>query len=186
MSDPGPSVLALRQRLATLTEEPAAPASGCDLRLVMQPSGETEWCWAAVSTSVALFYSATSSWTQCAIVNRALRQSTCCTDGCSEECNQPFQLTPALEMVQHLGHDFGDRLTLPAIAVEIDAGRPIGVCIDWTGGGGHFVTIDGYDPNGAMIDVEDPLFGHSQVPLASFPARYQGGGTWAWTYLTRP
>ena len=74
---------------------------------------------------------------------------------------------------------------LDAIAEQIDAGRPIGLCIDWTAGGGHFVVVDGYDLETGQIDVKDPLFGPSVVEDASFPASYQGGGTWSWTYLTR-
>ena len=189
MSVVGPSLLGTRQPLGPTPVGPeGAPAQGTtrDLNLVMQHSGQTEWCWAAVSTSVALFYSAKSAWTQCTLVNQGLAQQACCTEGTSVACNQPFKLSSALDIVEHLASDFGGPLTFAAIAAQIDGGFPVGVCIDWTGGGGHFVTIDGYDPNGEMIDVEDPLFGHSHVPLASFPARYQGGGTWAWTYLTRP
>jgi hypothetical protein len=183
MSSASPSLLDARRSVSAETAE--APAS-CRVNLTMEPSGQTEWCWAAVSASVSRFYAAASTWTQCAIVNQELKQTACCTEGSSSACNQPYVLENALTLVQHLMRDFAGPLTFAEIVAEIDAGRPVGLCIDWKGGGGHFVTVAGYDRNGEMIQVKDPLFGNSQVPLATFPAGYQGGGTWSWTYLTKP
>jgi papain like cysteine protease AvrRpt2 len=164
---------------------PTAPAAGPqrELGLAMQHQERTEWCWATVSVSVAHFYDAASPWTQCSMVNAQLERTDCCRDGAA--CNQPQQLTPALERVGHLAQDFGGSLTIEAIAAQIDAGKPVGLCIDWTGGGGHVVVIDGYDEAAGMVDVKDPLFGASYLALASFPVHYQGGGAWGWTYLTR-
>ena len=183
MSTAAPSLLATR--LAVSPEAAEVPSSH-RLSLAMEPSAQTEWCWAAVSASVCRFYSAASTWTQCTIVNQELKQTACCTEGSSSACNQPYILSNALSLVQHLLRDFAGPLTFDEIVAEIDAGRPVGLCIDWKGGGGHFVTVAGYDRNGEMIQVKDPLFGNSQVPLATFPAGYQGGGTWSWTYLTTP
>ena len=180
----GPSILDTRDALPA-EPSPAISASN-RLALTVEPSAQTEWCWAAVSASVARFYTPTSTWTQCAIVNQELGQDTCCSEGASTSCNQPHVLETALALVQHLLRDFAGALPFTDIVAEIDAGRPVGVCIDWKGGGGHFVTVAGYDRVGEMIQVKDPLFGNSQVPLATFPAGYQGGGTWSWTYLTRP
>ncbi len=166
------------------TAEAAVPPERL-LDFSMQPQKETEWCWAAVSTSVSLFYEQTSAWTQCTVVNSQLGQTTCCTQGSSTTCNVASYLTPALQLVGHLAHDFGRALSMAEIAVEIDAGRPVALCIDWTGGGGHFVVIDGYDETAGTVDIKDSLFGASTEPLSQFPASYQGGGTWSWTYLTR-
>jgi hypothetical protein len=191
MSSATPSILDSRQPVAPPPVAAAAPAfaplqAGRTLEFTVERQCQSEWCWAAVSASVARFYLAASPWTQCTVVNTELGQKTCCTDGATPTCNQPHVLESALALVKHLDRDFAGPLTFPDIAGEIDAGRPVGLCIDWTGGGGHFVTVAGYDPKGEMIEIEDPLFGTSEVPLSSFPARYQGGGTWSWTYLTRP
>lgn len=162
--------------------KPSIPAR--TLAFDMQKQRQSEWCWAAVSTSVSLFYDPESGWTQCSVVNAGLKETTCCKDGGSDTCNQPWQLELALGLVGHLNRDFGERLPMEAIAQEIDRTRPIGLCIDWTGGGGHFVVVDGYDRKAGKIDIKDPLFGHSVVAYDSFPGSYQGGGTWSWTYLT--
>lgn len=186
----GGSILDERTKVSDLpAEAPAAtPAEGtsAELGLVMQRQLQSEWCWAALSTSVALFYDAGSPWTQCTVANAGLDQTTCCQDGGTAACNQPNYLEKALALVGHLQSDFGGALAFGAIREQIDGGRPIGLCIDWTGGGGHFVAVDGYDVNGEILDVQDSLFGPSHVALASFPSSYQGGGTWSWTYLTTP
>jgi hypothetical protein len=157
-----------------------------ELAFEIQPQQQNEWCWAAVSTTVALFYAPKSGWTQCSVVNEGLGQATCCQDGGSSACNQPWFLEKALALVGHLASDFGGALGFDPIREQIDGGRPFGVCIDWTGGGGHVVAIGGYDTEGQVIEVCDSMFGTSHVPLASFPSAYQGGGTWSWTYLTQP
>ncbi len=188
MSAAGPSILGLRQPLAT-PRASVGEAAGTEwhgLGLAMEPQRNTEWCWAAVSASIARFYETQSSWTQCAIVNLELGQTVCCAEGSASTCNRPFVLEAALALVDHLGRDFAGPLAFADITAEIDAGRPIGVCIDWTGGGGHFVSIDGYSREDEMVEVRDPMFGASRMPVSSFPGRYQGGGTWGWTYLTRP
>ena len=179
------SVLDSRTPVADGPTTQAASEQLRELGLEMQSQQQSEWCWAAVSTSVALFYDAAAPWTQCSVANTGLGQTTCCKDGGSSACNQPYYLSNGLEIVGHSGPNFGQRPALDAIAEQIDAGRPIGLCIDWTAGGGHFVVVDGYDLETGQIDVKDPLFGPSVVEDASFPASYQGGGTWSWTYLTR-
>jgi papain like cysteine protease AvrRpt2 len=161
----------------------AAPAGEHELGLAMQPQRETEWCWAAVSVSIAGFFDPDAAWTQCTLVGAQLERTDCCQD--AGACNTPQQLTPALARVGHLDKDFGGGLDLQAIAAQVDAGKLVALCIDWSGGGGHFVVIDGYDPSAGMVDVKDPLFGTSYLALSAFPAHYQGGGTWGWTYLTR-
>lgn len=191
MSDAAPgSVLDDRRPLAGASAPPGAPTAPAtagerQLGLAMQRQDQSEWCWATVSVSVAAFFEPGSPWTQCTLVGAQLERTDCCAGGASEACNVPQQLTPGLARVGHLAEDFGGSLDLAAIAAQVEAGRPVALCIDWSGGGGHFVVIDGYDQAGGLVDVKDPLFGTSYLPLAGFPARYQGGGSWGWTYLTR-
>jgi len=64
-----------------------APMCGNPLRFTMQPQQQTQWCWAAVSVSINLFYHPASGRTQCAVANTAMGQTTCCQDGSSAQCN---------------------------------------------------------------------------------------------------
>lgn len=183
------SVLTISRRNLGLPPAPTAPVPApgrACLDLAMQPQKESEWCWAAVSASVSAFFSATSPWTQCGIVSESLQQPTCCADGSSTACNQPYYLDRALKLVKHYASDFGGRPADHWLDAQIEAGNPIGISISWTDGGGHFVAMDGFDHGDDAIDIKDSLFGDAWVPAASFPESYQGGGTWAWTYQTAP
>jgi len=70
--------------------------------LVVDSQQQTQWCWAAVSNSVSHYYDAGSPWTQCAIVNAELGQTTCCTAGNTASCNQAWYLDLALTRVGRL------------------------------------------------------------------------------------
>lgn len=165
--------------------QPPAPSEEISLGLRMQQQLEDEWCWAAVSTSLALFFQPSSPWTQCEVVNAELGQTTCCQDGGSSLCNQPWDLTKALQLVRHWLDDFEEEPSVSGIAEQLTMRRPVCLCINWTGGGGHFVSVDGIDEKAGQLHIADPLFGPSYVAYDGFPASYQGGGIWGWTYLTK-
>ena len=42
------------------------------LKFTMQQQEQTNWCWAAASTSVSHFYDSSSAWTQCKVANTQL------------------------------------------------------------------------------------------------------------------
>jgi hypothetical protein len=156
------------------------------LAFIMQAQLQSQWCWAACSTSVSLFYDSASGWTQCSVVNAELGQSTCCQNGSSTQCNQPWYLDRALTRTGNLASWSGGVATIAQIRSEIRNGRPLCARIGWSGGGGHFVAIAGYracDPD-EYIDVRDPIYGSSDVALATFTSSYQGTGSWTHTYYT--
>jgi Peptidase_C39 like family len=74
------------------------------------------------------------------------------------------------------------------IDTEIDSGRPVCARIGWSGGGGHFVAIVGY--NEALLAstnyfaIADPWYGSSDVAENTFRTSYQGSGTWTDTFYT--
>lgn len=153
----------------------------------MQHQQQTEWCWSAVSTSVALYYSPAGSNTQCDLVNAQLGQTTCCAAGSSAACNQPWYLDRALTGVGHLASVFAGVLSFANCDAQLcGSARPVGVRIGWSGGGGHFVVIGAVDtPATQLLTVYDPWYGTSQIPYATLQSSYQGTGQWTHTYLTQ-
>jgi hypothetical protein len=159
------------------------------LGLQEQPQQQSEWCWAATTVSITLYYDPTSTWTQCSLANHVFGQTTCCQNGGSAMCNRGSDCGADLSTTNHLSSELAAPIPLTTIMQEIDALRPIAIAITWNGGGQHFVTIDGYDasdPTAPTIDVQDPAYGRSaNQDFNTFPATYQGGATWNWTYLTK-
>lgn len=155
------------------------------LAFSMQLQLQSQWCWAACSASVSSFYSSASVWTQCTVVNAQLGQSTCCQDGSTAQCNQPWYLNLALTQTGNLASWSGGTATMAQIMPEILHGRPVGARIGWSGGGGHFVVIAGYLCDSVpYLDIQDPIYGSSDVALATFTTSYQGTGSWTHTYYT--
>jgi hypothetical protein len=75
-----------------------------------------------------------------------------------------------------------------AVKAEIDAGRPVGARIRWSGGGGHFCVIYGYTAGlfgDNYFDIDDPIYGKSHLTVSDFSNQYQGTGTWTDTDFTK-
>ncbi|HYP48093.1 MAG TPA: papain-like cysteine protease family protein [Thermoleophilaceae bacterium] len=156
------------------------------LDFTMQMQAQTQWCWAATSVSVRLFYTPGANWTQCDMVNAELGQTTCCTNGSSNQCNQPNVLDAPLDRADVLNRMVNSTTDYATIRDEINAGRPLAWRIGWSGGGGHFAVIEGYRViGGEWVAVDDPWYGASDVALTTLTGgTYQGTGSWTHTYFT--
>jgi len=156
------------------------------LGLAMQSQLQSQWCWAACSTSISHFYDAGSSWTQCTVVNAELTETNCCQNGSTAECNQPWYLDRALTRTGNFASSAAGAASMSTLRTQLSAGHPVGVRIGWAGGGGHFVMISGcLDDATGMLEVRDPIYGTSEISIANFASSYQGSGSWTHTFYTR-
>lgn len=160
---------------------------GKKLPFTLEDQTQTNWCWAATSVSVSRFYWAASTWTQCKVASAELGRTDCCNSPVPSACNVPYYLDRALTRTQNLSSLLGRVLTWAEIQAEIDGGRPVGVRVGWSGGGGHFLAIFGYGRQGGqdVVDVDDPIYGVSRISVDTLRNSYQGSGTWTHSYLTR-
>jgi hypothetical protein len=165
--------------------------------LTVEHQQQTQWCWAAVSNSVSHFYDAGSTWSQCTIVNAELGQTTCCTNGSTAGCNQPWYLDKALTRVGCLLSMASGTLSFATVKSLINSGRPPWARQGWSGGGGHFMAIVCYfegllgqifggGSTARRLRISDPWYGDSVVDYTVFVSGYQGTGTWTHSYRTQP
>jgi hypothetical protein len=160
------------------------------LGFTMQSQQQTEWCWAAVATSIAGYFNSAGPsggpWRQCEVVNIVRSDTTCCQNGTTPNCNHDDRLDSALTVVHHLAGPVNPNpISYVGISQEVDNNRPVAVRIGWYGDGGHFVALSGYDDSGGaqVVDVEDPWYGPSTYDYAQFCTGYQSGaGKWTHTY----
>ena len=101
------------------------------LSFQMQAQQQTNWCWAAVSTSVSHYYDASSTWTQCEVANGELSRTDCCAGGASTSCNVYGTLDTSLSRVGHLDHMDSSVASFQSVDNEIDAGRPLGIRVPY-------------------------------------------------------
>ncbi len=152
----------------------------------MHAQTQTQWCWAATSTSVSKFYSIFSPWTQCKVASQAMGE-TCCASPVPSPCNQPWYLNLALDITENFVSYQGGTITWNQIRDELDKGLVVGARIGWSGGGGHFMVIHGVSKQGLTeyLHIDDPIYGKSTLTYQQFATNYQGSGTWTHTYFTK-
>jgi hypothetical protein len=152
---------------------------------------ESEWCWAAVSQSVARFFDPQSGLKQCDIAAQVTNQPGCC--GNIRECNAPARLTDALPVAlagkpsgASLKQVVSRPLRFDELQRELDAGRPVCIRIGWDGGGGHFIVLTGYQvlsSGDQHVDVADPLYPDCTVDYDELTNAYHGDGQWTHSFL---
>ena len=160
----------------------------------VQSQQESEWCWAAVSTSIALFYAPSGAVTQCEVVDQQLNRTDCCANPGSNNCNQTGYLDQALQYVGCLSSEKGQG-TYQDLVDALNSGTPPCLRIGWSGGGGHFIGINGINGVDGCVEndwimVTDPIWGDSMVTYETLTSvqpgqGYQGNGTWTNTYFTK-
>ncbi len=152
----------------------------------MQAQTQTNWCWAATAVSVSRFYWSWSNWDQCEVANGELSLSTCCNSPVPGACNVPWFLDRALTRTNNFVSITG-AATYAEVRAELQAGRVVGARVGWSGGGGHFMVIYGCGRSlaGEYFDIDDPIYGKSQVLVSTFLTSYQGSGSWTHTYYTK-
>lgn len=160
------------------------------LNFTMQNQSQNLWCWAATTVSVSAYYDPETAWTQCALVNAEKEITTCCDDGSSKACDQTNVLDAPLARADVLDRKQRGAVDYDAIRQEIDAGRPLAFRVKWSGGGGHFAIIEGYQSvGGEWVAIEDPEPGYDaiDIPLRTLAdGAYRATGLWTHTYFTRP
>lgn len=160
--------------------------SSLSLDFDMQAQTQSNWCWAATSVSVSRFYWPLSGWDQCEVANNELGLSGCCGSPVPSACNVPWFLDRALTRTSNFVSITGV-VTYNQVRDELQAGRVVGARVGWSGGGGHFMVIYGCGRTAGIeyFDIDDPIFGKSQVTVSTFQTAYQGSGSWTHTYFTR-
>jgi len=161
----------------------------------MQKQEQLNWCWAAVSTSVALYYKDLQWQRQCILVNAVLSASlggeNCCTAGASVACNMPWDLRKALLRIGHLADLMNGPLPFLGIQAQVQNQRPFACRILSPGPVAHFVAIIGcaQTPSGQQwLTIADPspTTGDTTTLLyQDFLTNYHPNGRWDQTYLTR-
>jgi Papain-like cysteine protease AvrRpt2 len=152
----------------------------------MEAQTQTNWCWAATSKSVSVFYSRFSPWTQCKIASSELNQ-TCCQTTVPSACNVSWYLDKALTRTNNFVSIQSGTVSWSTIKNQLELGLVVGARIGWNGGGGHFMVIRGVTKIGSIeyLHIDDPIYGKSTLTYSQFANNYQSSGSWTHTYFTK-
>ena len=154
----------------------------------MQAQTQSNWCWAATSTSVSRFYSFLSPWTQCKVASDELGKQ-CCTTPMPGACNVPWYLDKALTRTNNFVSIQSSAASWNIVKSELEKGLVVGARIGWSGGGGHFMVLHGVSTSilgvTKYLHIDDPIYGKSTLTYDQFATNYQGSGSWTHTYFTK-
>ena len=161
------------------------------LEMYMQYQQQSNWCWAAVSYCVYYFFCPGNprGISQCEVVNGVLNQTICCSQGDGSVCNQENFLNVALSWVNCFRFWMAEVTPYYLLQREILAGNPLGIRVQWAGGGAHFLAIDGYYNDlpmwGSGITVKDSIYGYDYLPYDEVVDNYKKPGSkWTHSYFT--
>ncbi|MFN0086738.1 MAG: papain-like cysteine protease family protein [Blastocatellia bacterium] len=181
-----------------------APDAGTDvlvkqvsvMRFDIQQQEQTNWCWAAVTSSLLAFFNPGKAMSQCEVVRECFRdtefetEEDCCRKKVSEACNREFKLVDALDWMDLLSTRCFYQVSLDEIRRQINLGAPIAIRIEWKKGGGHFVVITAVGPQHPRGDghtwlrVADPKRESAvYITYNTLKKRYRGDGEWTHTYM---
>jgi Papain-like cysteine protease AvrRpt2 len=171
-----------------LASQSFAQSTVISIPFKMQHQEQDEWCWAANAVSAARYLGG-KALSQCALVNDELGRKSCCSDGGSEDCNQPYYLEDALTAAGCHFRRVGRAISAAAIGSALSMGTAIEARIGWTNGrgkfdgSGHFVAITAIEPVTSMLHVADPWYRTSSIGYDDFARAYKTVGVWTDTYL---
>lgn len=133
----------------------------------VQRQQQSEWCWAAVTSSMMEFLTPERAASQTEVVAHTLHKTSAQS---AEELNRPEDITKA---AQTMGLDEGTRygnVSRDTMCWLVNAGTPVPIQINWRNharkngslGSGHYLVVNaiGNDAKGATpVEVEDPWVG---------------------------
>jgi len=157
-------------------------------RFVMQMQLHDNWCWAAVTASIAQFYRA-QSWTVQCVVAAAEKNTQCCDPVNVTACDRPAPLDTPLGRTGHFSQRVDSSEEFSTVVAEIDAQRAFACRIEWhQSSDAHFVAVAGYsvdDSGTEYLEIGDPLIpGTVHTTYAEFSSNYRQAGAWANSYFT--
>ncbi len=143
---------------------------------------QSEWCWAGCARSLFLYYG--QDVAQCEIANFNWGRTDCCTNPGSTACNNWTWIIPNVQDILWHWNVASNALwssaSFSTVQTEIDADRPVWARWAWSGGGGHFLLIRGYnDDSGSKVFYMDPWYGESYLTDYSWMV---SGGNHEWTH----
>jgi hypothetical protein len=189
-----------RSRRPAFTLELGGAAPARVKNFSMETQAQFNWCWAAVSASVARKYDPNTAWSQCVVASALYAAKNDQRDCCGVDFAASDEAQKLSEVFAVTGNLRGSALDEPisaaALTAELRADRPVCARIAWNEVDGHFIAISGIrvGPDGVTyVEVRDPSYlddeadNQKEITLAELTDAYSlAGGWWSWTYRTKP
>jgi hypothetical protein len=165
-----------------------------NLRFDIQKQEKSQWCWAAVASSICRFYQDDNAPTQCELANQFLGAGEdCCRPDASDNCDIPFPVDIALNSLGHMVQPALGAVMFEDLNGEItDNQHPVVVRITFADlPTSHFVVVIGCATNengDQVLKIADPsqAAGNcTSIEYSAFKNDFKPNATWDMTYFTK-
>ncbi|MFE0414584.1 papain-like cysteine protease family protein [Streptomyces tendae] len=148
------------------------------LNISIQAQQLSNWCWAAAGDTIAEYYGYDYSQNQfCNLAFGRAVNSSCpnwqATLGNDQQAFDRMGINPGRYVNGYLNYD--------TITREMDADRPVMSRIQWQSGGGHMLTVYGYDVSRNWVYWGDPWPSSNRYNWATY-GYYVNNGSFFWTH----
>ncbi|WP_287903373.1 papain-like cysteine protease family protein [Arthrobacter sp.] len=156
----------------------AAPASWY-LNYTGQAQEQSNWCWAATGDSVADYFGY-KQYSQNQFCNMAFGNAV------NANCpNNQATLANDQRAFRTIGISAGTyisgTISYSAVQNQISANHPVMTRIQWSSGGGHMMTLIGYDTSGSTVQYHDPWPDDQRINTSAY-SWYVSNNTFTWTH----
>lgn len=152
------------------------PARSATLRVSPEVQEYQNWCWAASGTAIAKYKGVSrASQNEFCLAGRGLNVRLC--------PDEPAQMYNVQRGLQHYGVGSGRTtgvLSFADVQRNIDNDSPIPVGYYWRAGGGHLVTIIGYNTQNSTVTVIDSYPSHQRRQTHTYDSFVQNN-RWRWS-----
>jgi Papain-like cysteine protease AvrRpt2 len=146
------------------------------------------WCWAAVTSSIAFYFNGNSRWLQSTLAARLINNVCASVNANNAQtappvCDVQMDIGRALTLTGNLAGDILRPLSFNEVVQQINAGFPLCCQIVFPGvQTSHFVILYGYQSTDVVIG--DPQAGIFSLNYQSFLTSYRNGN-WRRTIGTK-
>ncbi|MGO4453292.1 papain-like cysteine protease family protein [Arthrobacter sp. RAF14] len=156
----------------------AAPTSWY-LNYTGQAQEQSNWCWAATGDSVADYFGY-KQYSQNQFCNMAFGNAL------NAACpNNQATLANDQRAFRTIGIPAGTYISgtvsYGKVQSEIGANRPVMTRIQWASGGGHMMTLIGYDASASTVQYHDPWPDDQRINTSTY-AWYTSNSQFTWTH----
>jgi hypothetical protein len=156
----------------------AAPTSWY-LNYTGQTQERTNWCWAATGNSVANYFGY-KQYSQNQFCNMAFGNAV------NASCpNNQATLANDQRAFRTIGISAGtyisSTISYSALQNQISANRPVMTRILWSSGGGHMMTLIGYDASSSTVQYHNPWPDDPRINTSTY-SWYVSNSTFSWTH----
>ncbi|WP_231641344.1 papain-like cysteine protease family protein [Nocardia sp. NRRL S-836] len=151
------------------------------LNFTMQAQQQTQWCWAAAGTSIAVYHGTSVTQTRfCQLAHDESGTSCRNSQGDLGEVREAFADLGYSSPGNYLSGTIG----FSSVQSQINLQQPIETRILWSSGGGHMHAVYGYEVDSAnrqWVDWADPWGSNTRYNRSTYSS-YRSNSSFTWTH----